>query len=113
MTLNDFKALAAELRSSYDAANETAGRRRWGALEYCQGLACDVGDLTKLLMIQSHLRTGTPDLSRIEHELSDCLWSILTIAEAVDVDLERAFLQTMREVKSKIDTQMGDSSCQK
>lgn len=109
LTLDELKAIAAEIRSSYDLANDAAGRRRWGSMEYCQGLMGDVGDLTKLLMVQNQLRTGNPDRDRIEHELADCLWSILTIAEAVDIDLEHAFLKTMRELALRLKVPVNDA----
>ena len=32
------------------------------------------------------------------HELADCLWSVLTLADAYDVDLAGAFTATMDEL---------------
>ena len=37
--------------------------------------------------------------SRLAHELSDCLWSILVLAQLYDVDLEKEFLATMNALE--------------
>ena len=36
---------------------------------------------------------------KLAHELSDCLWSVLVLAHAYDVDLEQEFLRTMGELE--------------
>lgn len=37
------------------------------------------------------------------HELADCLWSVMVLADAYDVDLEDAFLRTMRDLNEHLD----------
>ena len=34
----------------------------------------------------------------LAHELADCLWSVLSLADAYDVDLEASFTSTMQEL---------------
>ncbi|MFH8257720.1 hypothetical protein [Streptomyces roseolus] len=41
-----------------------------------------------------------------QHELADCLWSVLVIAELYGVELEVAFQQTMTELDQVITTQL-------
>ena len=38
----------------------------------------------------------------LAHELADCLWSVLTLADAYDVDLARAFTGTMDELEASL-----------
>jgi NTP pyrophosphatase (non-canonical NTP hydrolase) len=40
--------------------------------------------------------------SKLKHELSDCLWSVLVLAEKLDVDLGRAFEATMDELTKSL-----------
>jgi NTP pyrophosphatase (non-canonical NTP hydrolase) len=35
----------------------------------------------------------------LAHELADCLWSIIVIADEAGVDLEKAFFETMKEIE--------------
>jgi len=67
-----------------------------------QGLVVDVGDLMKLVMAKNG-RRNVPDVDRkLAHELSDCLWSVLVLAQAYDVDLEKEFLATMTALEAKL-----------
>lgn len=69
--------------------------RTWSANELVLGLMGDVGDLAKLAQGKAGVRPH-PDLdAALEHELADCLWSVITIADALNVDLERAFGSAM------------------
>jgi len=69
-----------------------------------QGLVVDVGDLMKLVMAKNG-RRNVPDVDRkLAHELSDCLWSVLVLAQAYDVDLEKEFLATMSAIEAKLAT---------
>ena len=57
-------------------------------------------------MAQAGIR-AIPDADRkLAHELADCLWSILVLAQAYDVDIEHAFLQTMDEHEHHIVSSM-------
>ena len=59
------------------------------------GFLGDVGDLAKLVQgkagVTDRARTSTRPSA---HELADCLWSVLTLADAYDVDLVGAFTST-------------------
>jgi NTP pyrophosphatase (non-canonical NTP hydrolase) len=58
-----------------------------------------VGDLAKLVMTQNRRRAIPDAKEKLAHELADCLWSVIVLARAHDIDLERAFLQTMDELQ--------------
>jgi len=52
---------------------------------------------------------GIPDAGpKLAHELADCLWSILVLAQMHGVDLERAFLQTMDDLERQITSKLGE-----
>jgi NTP pyrophosphatase (non-canonical NTP hydrolase) len=37
--------------------------------------------------------------ARLTHELADCLWSILVLAQSYGIDLEQVFLKTMEDLE--------------
>lgn len=67
-----------------------------------QGFVVDVGDLMKLVMAKGGAREVPEVDAKLAHELADCLWSVLVLARAYDVDLERAFTRTMDELEAKL-----------
>ena len=67
-----------------------------------QGLVGDVGDLMKLVMAKAGSRPVEDLDRRLAHELADCLWSVLTLADAYDVDLETSFTSTMDELEESL-----------
>ncbi len=103
-TLPQLTARARRIRELYTAQALAAGTRPWGPAELAQGFVGDVGDLTKLVMAKEGLRPAkAKDLdAALAHELADCLWSILLLADAYAVKLEPAFLTTMRLLEEKL-----------
>ncbi|XVU26577.1 nucleotide pyrophosphohydrolase [Actinoplanes sp. CA-054009] len=87
------RALA--IAALYDRHNLAAGRPAWGAEQFMTGFVGDVGDLAKLVMAAEGRRgdQGDPAATRdaLGHELADCLWSVLVLAEQYDVDLGAEF----------------------
>jgi NTP pyrophosphatase (non-canonical NTP hydrolase) len=45
--------------------------------------------------------------ARLEHELADCLWSLLVIAGLYGVDIEQAFLLNMDQLEAQLKSQTG------
>ena len=77
--------------------------RAWTPPEIMLGFVGDVGDLAKLVQGKSGIRPD-PDLdAKMEHELADCLWSILTLADCYEVDLSSAFEATMGQLHGWLD----------
>lgn len=73
--------------------------RAWTTAETALGFVGDVGNLARLIMMREGLRPSEDDLAaRIEHELADCLWSILTLADELEVDIQQAFQRTMIDI---------------
>lgn len=73
------------------------------------GFVGDVGDLAVLVQAKAGVRAH-PDVDRaLAHELSDCLWAVLTLADAYQVDLQAAFTETMDGLTEYIDAELGES----
>jgi NTP pyrophosphatase (non-canonical NTP hydrolase) len=104
--ISGLAALAEDVRQRYRALNAAQGKREWEIRDYAMGFVGDVGDLQKLVMAKENLRTIDGVDEKLAHELADCLWSVLVIARHYDVDLERAFRTTMRELTEHIDGEL-------
>ncbi|WP_329486688.1 nucleotide pyrophosphohydrolase [Kitasatospora sp. NBC_01246] len=92
-----------EVRESYDQLNEQRLGRRWDLTDYALGFVGDVGDLAKLIMAHEGHRTDVAaGRELLAHELSDCLFSLLVIAEATGIDLEARFPADMAALTARI-----------
>lgn len=103
MEFNQFAKRAIEIRQKYDALNLETKGQMWEVSEYAQAFVGDVGQLMKLLMMKQGWRAPVEDLEKkIEHELSDCLWAVLVIADKLGIDLETSFPKNMDELEKRI-----------
>lgn len=102
MHLAELTDRAMALHAQFATTAAAEGRRPWSRAEVMQGFVVDVGALMKLTMAREGLR-AVPDLeAKLEHELADCLWSVLVLARLHGVDLERAFGQTMDGIERSL-----------
>lgn len=102
MDLAQLTARAMEVQRRFHETATARGGRPWTREEVMQGFVGDVGDLMKLTMAKAGARP-VADLDRkLAHELSDCLWSVLVLAQLYGVDLEKEFPATMDEVENKL-----------
>ena len=93
---------ARRVRSSY-AEQETARYGRpWTTEEIMLGFLGDVGDLAKLVQGKAGVRPREDLNDALAHELADCLWCVMTLADSYGVDLESAFVQTMEELEQHL-----------
>lgn len=102
MSLSALATRARRVRELYAALETRRGGRPWTRAELAQGFVGDVGDLMKLLMAKDGRRTAKNLDAALAHELADCLWSVLVLADASGVDLEAAFLRTMDELEQRL-----------
>ena len=93
---------AVEIRKRYAELEQKLYGRSWTGEEVVLGFVGDVGDLAKLVLAKSGVRSIPDAWQRLAHEIADCLWSVLVIAHLCDVDLERAFRHTMDELEQHI-----------
>lgn len=110
----DFATLAAKalsVRDHYDELQEKDGQPRWDASDRMAGFVGDVGDLSKLVMMKQGKRRAVEDIdTALKHEVTDCLWSIIVIADELGMDLEAEFSKTMDELHERIERQKADAS---
>ena len=107
MDLGELQERALRIHGLYDALNRRERGRTWTREEFMLGFVGDVGDLAKLVMAQEGAREMPGGRAALEHELADCLWSILILAHCYDVDLAGAFDRTMVDLDEAISTQLG------
>ena len=103
-TLNDLQARALEIAGLYDELNLAERGRTWTRADTMMGFVGDVGDLAKLVMAAEGVRSDLGSREALEHELADCLWSVLVLAARYDVDLGSAFERTMDELADRLTT---------
>lgn len=106
MEFSEIQKRALEVREKYSSLERHNGTKEWSRDDLVRGFVGDVGDLVKLTMAEDGLRTIDDSKSKIAHELADCLWSIIVIADKYDVDLKESFLKTMDELDQRIDSEL-------
>lgn len=95
------RALAVRRRFA-DFERDRIGRE-WTTGEIMSGFVVDVGDLTRLAMAATGARRIDGLEQMIEHELADCLWSVLVLADRLEIDLAQSFDATMEELTAFLD----------
>lgn len=100
--LEALQARALDIRQQYSELNRKDGHSQWGPKDYAMGFVGDVGDLLKLVMAKENLRAANNADAKLKHELADCLWSLLVLADCYGVDLETTFLATMNELQQRM-----------
>ena len=91
---------AMEIRRRYDELEKKRDGQPWSGLQLANGFKKDVSNLIELLEAKNI------DQKKLNHELADCLWSVLVIARKTGVDIERAFWTTMLELDDRLDKEL-------
>ena len=99
---------AMKVRSLYAQLEKQRYCKTWSAEQLVQGFVGDVGDLAKIIMAKEGYRAAENVDAKLAHELADCLWSVIVLANAYDVDLESAFTSTMDELEKQIIGAIGE-----
>jgi NTP pyrophosphatase (non-canonical NTP hydrolase) len=102
MDLQALSRRALEIRRQYAEQERAAYGRPWTTEEIALGFVGDVGDLAKLVVACAGMRALPDARAKLAHELADCLWSILVLADVHGIDLEQEFLRTMQELEGRI-----------
>ena len=101
----DFRSIierGLEIRTLYQEKEKQHYGSSWIPQEIALGFVGDVGDLAKLVLAENGRRNIENSREKLEHELSDCLWSVIVLAHIHEVDLESSFLNTMNELQSHL-----------
>ena len=102
----DLSERAWRVRQLYAQLETLRHGRAWSAEEVALGFVGDVGDLAKLVQAKEGVRDIPDAQNKLAHELADCLWSVMTLAQLYDVDLEASFLATMDDLERGIETRL-------
>ena len=105
MDFQQMQTKARAVRAQYAELEATRYGRSWTTEEIMLGFLGDVGDLAKLVQGKAGVRPRKDLDEALAHELADCLWCVMTLADAYDIDLATAFDQTMASLTEVLQTQ--------
>lgn len=89
-----------QIREQYAALETAKYGRSWTDKEFALESVGDVDDLAKLVTARSGV--GNICGTQLEHELADCLWSVMVLADRYEIDVEKAFLKMVDELGAHI-----------
>ncbi len=98
MKFSDIEKSALQLNELYEQLEVKRWGRVWTTTELALGFMGDVGDLAKLVQANAGIRDIDDCKAKLGHELSDCLWSIIVLANKCGIDLEAEFVKNTREL---------------
>jgi NTP pyrophosphatase (non-canonical NTP hydrolase) len=108
MNFSDLEKAALKLNALYEQLEARRYGRAWTTEELMLGFVGDVGDLAKLIQADAGVRKIDDCKAKLGHELSDCLWSIMVLANKCGIDLEAEYSRNTRElieyVSGELDT---------
>lgn len=108
MNFKELSQRAVEIRNKYSKLEHKKYGKEWTREQIAEGFVGDVGDLIKLVMAKSGVRKVENIDEKLAHELSDCLWCILVLANKYEIDLEKSFTDTMDELEKRIAVEVKD-----
>jgi NTP pyrophosphatase (non-canonical NTP hydrolase) len=109
MEFSEMQEQARAVRRRYAQEETRRYGRSWTNEEIMLGFLGDVGDLAKLVQGKAGVRPREDLDEALAHELADCLWSVLTLADNYGVNLETAFNGTMRELTDYLDGRAAEA----
>lgn len=112
MDIGELQARAVEIARMYDRSHRAAGRQEWSTGDVALGFVGDVGDLAKLVMAVDGRRVIPDAEARLGHELADCLWSVLVLADRYGVDLVAEFAEMTDGIEHHLRLDEGPVSSQ-
>lgn len=106
MNFTDLEQSALRLNELYEQLEVKLYGREWTTQELALGFMGDVGDLAKLIQANAGVRNIDDCKAKLGHELSDCLWSIMVLANKCGVDLEAEFSRNTRELIEYVSSEL-------
>ncbi len=110
MKLGDLEKSALQLNDLYEQLEIKRYGRIWTTEELALGFVGDVGDLAKLIQAHAGIRNIDDCKAKLGHELSDCLWSIIVLANKCGIDLEAEFVKNTGEIAAYVSSELGKPS---
>lgn len=100
--MNELIARAKSIQVMYEELELQKYGRNWSREEIALGFVGDVGKLMQLIQAKEGIRSIDNVQDKLAHELSDCLWSIVVLADKYGIDIEKSFMETMDEIEGRI-----------
>ncbi len=97
---------ALEIRKQYVELEKKKYGAEWDNKKLLEGAGKDFKDLADLILAKENGQEPENFEVKISHELSDCLWAMLIIANRYSIDMETSFLKTMDELEKRIDKEI-------
>jgi len=107
MKLSDLEKSALQLNELYEQLETKRYGRIWTTEQLALGFVGDVGDLAKLIQANAGIRSIDDCKAKLGHELSDCLWSIIVLANKCDIDLEAEFVRNTKELAEYVASELN------
>lgn len=107
MNFSDLEKAALQLNELYEQLEVKRWGRVWTTQELALGFVGDVGDLAKLVQAHAGVRTIDDGHAKLGHEPSDCLWSILVLANKCGIDLQAEFARNTREISEYVSGELA------
>ncbi len=99
MDIKHYQKRALEIREKYKRLEINQNGKEWTTRELINGFLEDVKELILL-------SENNSSEDKISHEISDCLWSVLVLADKFDIDLDNTFMDNMNKLEEKIDNKL-------
>jgi len=107
MNFSNLENSALQLNELYEQLEAKRYGRIWTTQELALGFVGDVGDLAKLIQAHAGVRDIEDCKAKLGHELSDCLWSIIVLANKCGIDLEAEFIRNTGEITEYVSGELG------
>ena len=106
MKYSELEGSALKLNGLYEELEIKLYGRAWTTAELALGFVGDVGDLAKLIQANAGIRNIDDWKSKLAHELSDCLWSVIVLANKCGVDLEAEFSRNVNGLMEHVSKEL-------
>ena len=107
MKFTELEKSALKLNELYEQIEVKRYGRVWTTEELALGFVGDVGDLAKLIQADAGVRHIDDCKAKLGHELSDCLWSIIVLANKCGIDLQAEFVKNTAELTEHLSNELG------
>lgn len=103
MKYSDLVKTVMKTRKLLEKFEQKSTGKQWGNEELLIGLVTDVGDLARLVLAKEGYRSVGKNLDKaLRHELADCFWAIIVLAEKYKVNLPEALQEMSSDLQEKL-----------
>lgn len=93
---------ALEIRKKYEEFEKNKIGRVWTNSEFMEGLVKNTGNLMYAVMGKEGTREVADVDNMLDHELSDCLWALIVLADKYNIDIEKSFMDNMDKLDKRL-----------